>query len=107
MKKKNNTGEPVTTESEILTEAENQIVKAVPEEEAGACVYCGPSGRNVVRQYTVYTGAIPESVKAFLEAYPTAKALLVPLDRFAETRKKLETKGSAEAVLYNKVKSEL
>lgn len=70
-------------------------------------VYCGPSVRNVVRQYTVYTGTIPQVLAQFLDTHPAAQALLVSIERFAEVRTKLETKGTAEAVLYNKVKSEL
>lgn len=73
----------------------------------GARVYCGPSVRNVVRQYTVYNGDIPDALDAFLTAHPLASNLLVPLDAFAETRRKLETKGTAEAILYQKVKSDL
>ena len=107
MKKKIDTGEPVTTESEVLAEAEKQIVKAVPEEETGACVYCGPSVRNVARQYTVYAGEIPDALREFIRKHPAAGGLLVPVEKFAETRRKLEAKGTAEAVLYNKVKSEM
>ena len=35
------------------------------------------------------------------------KALLVPVEQFAETRRKMETAGTAEAILYHKIKSEL
>lgn len=84
------------------------------EEESGAAgtenksrVYCGPSVRNVARQYTVYAGEIPDALREFIRTHPAAGGLLVPVEKFAETRRKLETKGTAEAVLYNKVKSEL
>lgn len=108
MKKKIDAGCSAESENAISEEIEEMSEEtAADKEKTGAHVYCGPSVRNVIRQYTVYSGAIPDSVKAFLDAHPTAKALMVPLDRFAETRKNLETKGSAEAVLYNKVKSEM
>lgn len=77
------------------------------EDKAETMVYCGPSVRNVARQYTVYAGPIPEPLEKFMQKHPAARALLVPLDNFAETRRKLETKGTAETVLYKKVKSEL
>jgi len=32
---------------------------------------------------------------------------VVDVERFAETRKRLETAGTAEAILYGKIKSEL
>ena len=79
----------------------------VTAEKAATCVYCGPTVRGVVKQYTVFTGNIPEPLQAFIGKHPEAKALLVAVDRFAETRKKIETAGSAESILYHKIKSEL
>jgi hypothetical protein len=72
-----------------------------------ARVYCGPSVRGVARQFTVYTREIPQELDEFFKAHPAAKSLLVPIDRFAQTRKKLETAGTAEAILFKKVRSEL
>lgn len=76
---------------------------------AGKCsrVYCGPSVRGVARQYTVYSGNTPAALEEFIEKHPAARGLLVPVERFAETRRRLETAGTAEAILYNKIKSEL
>jgi len=76
-------------------------------EKATPCVYCGPTVRGVVKQYTVFAGNIPEPLQAFIDQHPEDKALLVAVDRFAETRKKMETAGTAEAILYHKIKSEL
>ena len=45
------------------------------------CVYCGPSVRGVARQYTVYASG--------------------------NTPAALETAGTAESILYNKIKNEL
>lgn len=70
-------------------------------------VYCGPTVRGVVKQYTVYCDGIPAALEAFIEAHPAARALLVSVERFAETRKRMETAGTAEAILYQKIKSEL
>ena len=65
-------------------------------------VYCG-----VAKQYTVFHGGIPEALEAFIAIHPEAGALVVDVERFAETRKRLETAGTAEAILYGKIKSEL
>ncbi len=73
---------------------------------SGPRVYCGPSVRGVARQYTTYINGIPEALQEFMEAHPGAKALLVPPERFAQTRKRLETPGTAEAILYQKIKAE-
>ena len=66
-------------------------------------VYCGPTVHGVAKQYTVFHGGIP----AFIAIHPEAGELVVDVERFAETRKRLETAGTAEAILYGKIKSEL
>lgn len=73
----------------------------------GPCVYCGPSVPGVVRQYTVYTGEIPDALKTFIGEHPAVRGLIVPVERFAQTRKRMETAGTAEAILYQTIKSEL
>lgn len=75
--------------------------------ETGSYVYCGPSVRGVARQYTVFNGGLPEMVKNFAFDHPLAKALIVPVERFADMRRKLETKGTAEALIFTKLKLEL
>lgn len=70
-------------------------------------VYCGPSVRGVARQYTVYAGNIPGELEAFMKAHPAAKGLLVRVSRFAQVRSNLGKSGTAEAILYQKIKSEL
>ena len=70
-------------------------------------VYCGPTVRGVAKQYTVFHGGIPEALEAFIAIHPEAGALVVDVERFAETRKRLETAGTAEAIRDGKSKSEL
>lgn len=70
-------------------------------------VYCGPSVKGVARQYTVYTGAVPAALEAFIQEHPAARGLLVSVERFAEVRKNLETSGTAEAILFQKIKADL
>lgn len=70
-------------------------------------VYCGPSVRNVARQYTVYNGGIPDALKQFIMEHPAAKGLLVSVDRFAQVRIELETKGTAKSILFKKVLEDL
>lgn len=75
--------------------------------ETGSFVYCGPSIRGVARQYTVFNGGLPEHVRDYAEQHPLIKTLTVPVERFAEMRSKLETRGTAEALIFSKLKSEL
>ena len=71
------------------------------------CVYCGPSVRGVARQYTTYMGGIPEPLKEFVKEHPAVRGLIVPTEKFAAVRKRLETRGTAEAIIYKRVKDEL
>ena len=71
------------------------------------CVYCGPSVRGVARQYTTYQGGIPAGLKEFVKAHPAARGLIVSTEKFASVRRRLETHGTAEAIIHKKVKDEL
>lgn len=71
------------------------------------CVYCGPSVRNVARQFTVYRGGLPEELKAFIREHRAARGLLTGVERFAQVRRRLETPGMGEFILFNKLRGEL
>ena len=43
----------------------------------------------------------------FIQAHPAAKGLLVSVGRFAQVRSNLGRSGTAEAILFQKIKSEL
>lgn len=94
-----------TAETEAAAEDKTEAkAEAKPEK---SVVYCGPSIRGVVRQYTVFTGDIPELLAGFIKEHPIAKALIVPAERFAEVRSKVETAGTAEAILFKQIKAEI
>ena len=84
-------------------EPERDVFADIP----NPCVYCGPSVRGVARQYTTYQGGIPNELKEFIKAHPAVRRLIVSTGQFASVRKRLETNGTAEAIIYKKVKSEL
>lgn len=94
---------------ETIPAAETAAETATTERENTSVtqVYCGPTVRGVAKQYTVFRGGIPEALEAFIAIHPEAGMLVVDVERFAETRKRLETAGTAEAILYGKIKSEL
>ncbi len=95
--------------TESYTEIEiPEATKTPPAEpENEAVVYCGPSVIGVAGQFTVYRNGIPEPLREFIDAHPAAKGLLIPLGRFAKARIALETPGSAENVLYQRIVSGL
>ena len=91
-----------------MSEAEVKTAAPVEQEaKTGPVVYCGPSVRGVARQYTVYAGTIPAALADFIQTHPAAKGLLVSVGRFAQVRSNLGRSGTAEAILFQKIKSEL
>lgn len=106
-----------TPETEAAAHAEpvgqTQEEKCEKEDEAffaklpNPCVYCGPSVRGVARQFTVYTGGIPDVLKGFIKEHRAARGLIVSVERFAQMRVRLETPGTGEAILFRKVRAEL
>ena len=99
-------------EIEQKEQAGQETEAQVPERDEFAnlpspCVYCGPTVRGVARQYTTYQGGIPGSLKEFIKEHPAARGLIVSTEKFAGIRKRLETHGTAEAIIYKKVKDEL
>lgn len=93
-----------------MTEKAKQTAQAAESTEAkyhGPVVYCGPTVKNMVKQYTVFCDneALPAVIKKFLANIPMAQELMVPLDDFAATRTALETPKSGAAIKYAAVKA--
>lgn len=77
-----------------VAKAEDAVVEAQ--------VYCGPNIKGVAPQYTVFTDGLPAKLVEKAEAFPIVKALIVPREKFAEMRMKVEKEGTAENILYKK-----
>lgn len=101
--------EAATVETAPAAERAAQAEPAKPAKgkKSGPQVYCGPTVRGVAKQYTVYSGKIPAELEAFIKTHQEAAGLVVPVESFAQTRKKMETAGTAENILYHKIKSKL
>ena len=82
----------------------NEEKKAAPKavEAEGKKVYCGPTIRGVANQYTVFEGGIPAKLEELAAKNAAVKALIVPLEKFAVTRERVERKGTAENILLEK-----
>lgn len=91
------------------TEKKTEVVKeAQPAAEAaGAVAYCGPTVKGIAPQYTVFVDGLPEKLKEKAEQVPFLKALIVPLDKLAEMRVKVEQGGTRENLLYQNAVSVL
>ena len=59
-------------------------------------------GKGIAPQYTVFVDGLPEKLKEKVEQVPFLKALIVPLDKLAEMRVKIEQDGTRENILYKK-----
>lgn len=78
------------------------------EEKARSCAYCGPTVRGVARQFTVFSGeGMPDALREFQEQYPGIARLIVPVNDFAEMRKRVTTPGTAEYILCENIKTNL
>lgn len=73
-----------------------------PAEAVGTVAYCGPTVKGIAPQYTVFVDGLPEKLKEKVEQVPLLNALIVPLDKLAETRVKIDQEGTREDILYNK-----
>lgn len=73
-----------------------------PAEAVGTVAYCGPTVKGIAPQYTVFVDGLPEKLKEKVEQVPLLNALIVPLDKLAETRVKIDQEGARENILYNK-----
>ena len=80
------------------TQTEKAAATETPVKKDGPMVYCGPTVKNTVKQYTVYHDS---------KAVPMARGLLVPLDKFKDTRVALENPKSSAGILFAAVKAAL
>jgi hypothetical protein len=96
-----------TTSAADTAEVQEARETAVETPKPSPRVYCGPSVRGVARQFTVYADMLPESLLDFVKQHPAAGGLIVPVANFAAVRCRVEQPGTAENILFNKIKSEL
>ena len=73
-----------------------------PAEAVGAVAYCGPTVKGIAPQYTIFVDGLPEKLKEKVEQVPLLNALIVPLNKLAEMRVKIEQDGTRENILYKK-----
>lgn len=75
-------------------------------EKTGPVVYCGPSVKNTVKQFTVYSDgdALPDAVTDFLNRIPAARGLMVPIADFANTRAALENPKSGAGIILPRLR---
>ncbi|WP_312071822.1 hypothetical protein [Anaerotignum propionicum] len=67
-------------------------------------IYCGPSIPFVAKEGTAFQDGVPFRLTELGKQCPAIGVLLVKIDDYAETRKMLRKKSSAESILYEKAK---
>ena len=68
-------------------------------------VYCGPTLRGIAKQYTPFTGgSIPTELQRRCEDMPLLRELIVPVEKYAEFRARLNQTGSKESMVFDRVK---
>jgi hypothetical protein len=66
-------------------------------------MYMGPTLRGVARNGSVFENGLPVNLSKLAEKKPIIKNLIVPLAEIVETKKAIDTEGTAEAVAYDKI----
>lgn len=67
---------------------------------SGPVVYCGPSIPGVAKQYTVFTGGLPDALKRAVEQRPVLAELVLPLEQLPEAMKSLRAESGHIYELY-------
>lgn len=81
--------------------------KTKPTEPTGPLVYCGPTIKGIVKQYTSFTDNIPDALAEKAQAVPAIRALIVPLGALAQTRLALGNHGSPESIIFSTIQKSL
>lgn len=81
--------------------------KTKPTEPTGPLVYCGPTIKGIVKQYTSFTDNIPDALAEKAQAVPAIRALIVPLGALAQTRLALGNQGSPESIIFSTIQKSL
>ncbi len=70
-------------------------------------IYLGPNHpKALVVNATIFKGGIPQNVKEILDKYPSAKALLIPVENTAKIMQELRQANTASTILYKKAEQE-
>ena len=67
-----------------------------------AVAYCGPTIKGIAAQGTVFVNGLPDKLTEKITEFPALKGLIVPRNKFAETRARVEKEGTAENILFKK-----
>lgn len=72
-----------------------------------AIVYCGPDIPFVARQFDSYSNGLPERLEQMAMASYAIAALIVPMERLAQTRAELMRQGSAMQNIFARAEEEI
>lgn len=90
------------TEKKAAVEVQETQTEQTAVQVQAPVAYCGPTIKGIAPQYTVFVDGLPDKLKEKVEQVPFLKALIVPLDKLAEMRVKIEQDGTRENILYKK-----
>lgn len=82
--------------------SENNTIQAIDDV---PYIYIGPTIRNKIKQYTVYTGGTPKALIELTKEVPAIGALFVSVDKLQEAKQELMDKTSVLSVMYEHVVS--
>lgn len=97
----------MTVKSEKVIEKKTKklsVEEVRRQEKVNSLIYCGPSIQSGgLLQYAVFTRKLPDHVEKHIENCPAIKELLVPVSKLAECKQKVDSKGTKEQIMYDRI----
>lgn len=81
--------------------------KKAAQAESTTYIYCGPTIVGLVKQYSLFTGGIPEQLAEAAAKNAAIKALILPVDKLQEARKQINARSGAVYALYKRVQEQI
>lgn len=104
--KKNATEQVINATERVSGTTDNVVTPSKSEtktEKESTLVYCGPTIKGVVTQYSHFNNGIPKKLKGYAEKNKAVKRLLVPIEKIVEAKRNIQIKGTVENISYNKI----
>ncbi|WFR55358.1 hypothetical protein QA584_17305 [Anaerocolumna sp. AGMB13025] len=84
------------------SKAESQK-KSVHKANAGILVYCGPTIKGIATQYAHFNNGLPKKLNEYSQENKDVKRLIVPVEKFIDTKRNIHTKGTIENLSFIRI----
>ncbi|MGB8452732.1 MAG: hypothetical protein WCD89_10395 [Anaerocolumna sp.] len=88
---------------EVTTEKPAKRQKAEKVQKSETLVYCGPTIKGIVTQFAHYNNGLPKKLNEYSQQNKAIMRLIVPIEKFVETKKNIQIIGTIENLSFNKI----